>query len=92
MTQIYMQYICKCCGRIYLDKDVKGRMTPIKGYYCPKCCAKYGLINPPFPPKRELSDLQVKTLQKYQFPKGKNRLYSNENTFLDTDKGETQND
>ncbi len=76
MNKVYMQYICKNCGKIYLDKDVKGRMTPIKGYYCPECIEKYGLENPAFPPKKRLSEAQIRTLKKYQFPKGKNKLNS----------------
>ena len=51
-------------------------MTPIKGYYCPECIEKYGLENPAFPPKKQLSEAQIRTLKKYQFPKGKNKLNS----------------
>ena len=89
---IFMQYICKYCGKIYLDKDIKGRMTPIKGYYCPECVEKYGFVNPEFPPKKQLYESQIETLKKHQFPKGKNRLNSNENRFFEEQHGDEQND
>ena len=69
---VFMQYICKCCDKIYLDKDVKGRMTPIKGCYCPEYVEKYGFVNPETPPKKKLSKKQISTLQNNQFCKRKN--------------------
>lgn len=72
LKKIYMQYICKYCDKIYLDKDVKGRMTPIKGCYCPECVEKYGFVNPETLPKKKLSKKQISTLQKNQFRVRKN--------------------
>ena len=77
--EIYMQYICKYCDKIYLDKDVKGRMTPIKGCYCPECVEKYGVVKPESPPKKKLSEKQTNTLKKNQFQVQKNSLSSKEN-------------
>lgn len=77
--QIYMQYICKCCDKIYLDNDVKGRMTPIKGCYCLECVEEYGFVNPETPPKKKLSEKQINTLRKNQFQVRKNSLSSKEN-------------
>lgn len=62
--QIFMQYICanKLCDCIFLDKDVKGRMTPIKGLYCPDCLAK-GFKNPDKRPKKKLVETQLRNLK-----------------------------
>lgn len=79
LKKIYMQYICKNCDRIYLDKDVKGRMTPIKGCYCPECIERYGFVNPETRPKKKLSEKQISTLQNNQFRVRKNSLSSKEN-------------
>lgn len=76
---IYMQYICKYCDKIYLDKDVKNRMTAIKGCYCPECVEKYGFVNPKTPPKKKLSEKQINTLRKNQFQVRKNSSSSKEN-------------
>ena len=76
---IYMQYICKNCDKIYLDKDVKGRMTPIKGCYCLECVEEYGFVNPETPSKKKLSEKQISTLQQNQFRVRKNSLSSKEN-------------
>lgn len=72
LKKIFMQYICKHCDKIYLDKDVKGRMTPIKGCYCPECVEKYGFVNPETPPKKKLSVKQINTLKENQFQVRKN--------------------
>lgn len=77
--EVFMQYICKKCDKIYLDKDVRGRMTPIKGCYCPECVEKYGFVNPKTPPKKKLSKKQINTLKKNRFCKRKNRSSSKEN-------------
>ena len=82
----FMQYICKYCDKIYLDKDVKGRMTPIKGCYCPECVEKYGFVNPKIPPKKRLSKKQINTLKKNQFQVRKNRQNS-EQTSTNNMKG-----
>lgn len=73
MAEVYMQYICKNCDCIFLDKDVKGRMTPIKGCYCPECVEKYGFKNPETPPKKKLSNRQKNVLTKNKFVKRKNQ-------------------
>ena len=67
MSEAYMQYICRNCDCIYLDKDVKGRMTPIKGYYCPDCVEKFGFTNPIQRPKKKLSNKQKEILNKNSF-------------------------
>ena len=89
--QIYMQYICKNCDKIYLDKDVSGRMTPIKGCYCPECCKKYGFVNSPTPPKKKLSKKQMEVLQKNKFCKRKKSSLSNENTSSNIEGGKNGN-
>lgn len=62
--QVFMQYICanKLCDCMFLDKDVKGRMTPIKGFYCPDCQAK-GLNNPEQRLKKKVVEAQLKNLK-----------------------------
>lgn len=79
MSEVYMQYICKNCDCIYLDKDVKGRITPIKGYYCPDCVEKYGFVNPPQRPKKKLSNKQKEILNKNIFLVRKNSNKNNSN-------------
>lgn len=79
MSEVYMQYICKNCDCIYLDKDVKGRMTPIKGYYCPDCVEKYEFVNPPQRPKKKLSNKQKEILNKNSFLVRKNSNKNNSN-------------
>ena len=88
--QIFMQYICKNCDKIYLDKDVKGRRTPIKGYYCPECVEKYGFINPPFLAKKKLSKKQKEVLQKNKFHKRKKSSISKENNYVNINGGKNE--
>lgn len=85
--QIFMQYICAACDCIFLDKDVKGRMTPIKGCYCPDCQAK-GFKNPEVRPKKKVVDAQLKNLKCYQLTillEGR----KNQSELYKTDKGDT---
>ena len=79
MSEAYMQYICRNCDCIYLDKDVKGRMTPIKGYYCPDCVEKFGFTNPIQRPKKKLSNKQKEILNKNSFLVRKNSNKTNLN-------------
>ncbi len=69
--EIFMQYFCQNCDCIFLDKDVKGRITPIKGFYCPECQA-LGFKNPEERPKKKFTKAQVENMQKHQFKKRKN--------------------
>lgn len=86
--QIYMQYICANpeCDCMFLDKDVKGRMTPIKGFYCPDCQAK-GFKNPEVRPKKKVVEAQLKNLKCNQLTiplEGrKNPSILNENASVD---------
>ena len=70
--QIYMQYICANpeCDSIFHDKDVKGRMSPIKGFYCPECKAK-GFENPKERIKKNFSKTQIENRMKHQFKERK---------------------
>ena len=70
-TGIFMQYACKNCEKMFLGKDVKGRMTIIKGYYCPECQA-LGFVNPTERPKKKLSAKQQEVLEKNKFGVRKN--------------------
>jgi hypothetical protein len=73
--QIYMQYICANseCDCIFLDKDVKGRMTPVKGFYCSDCQSK-GFKNPKVRLKKCFTKEQIINRKKYQFKARKNVL------------------
>ncbi len=66
--QIYMQYICANpeCDCMFLGKDVKGKMTPIKGFYCPECQSK-GFKNPKERLKKQFTKAQIENIKKYQF-------------------------
>lgn len=79
MTQIYMQYLCKHCGKIFLDKDVKGRITPIKGFYCEECIEEYGFTNPTMPIKKTLNIEQLENLKKGREIARKNQAKKREN-------------
>ncbi len=90
VEQIFMQYICKNCDCIFLDKDVKGRMTPVKGFYCPECIAN-GFINPSQPLKKKLSEKQLEVLNKNKFPKRKKSPVSNESNTSSMNGGTDEN-
>ena len=66
--RIYMQYICANpeCDCMFIDKDVKGKMTPIKGFYCTNCKTK-GFTNPKERIKKQFSKLQTVIREKNQF-------------------------
>lgn len=87
--QIFMQYICanKLCDCMFLDKDVKGRMTPIKGTFCTSCLEK-GFKNPDKRPKKKLVETQLRNLKCNQLTiplEGR----KNESEITETDKGDT---
>ena len=79
MDSIFMQYICKNCGCMFLEQDRRGRMTPIKGYYCPECIKKYGYINPSYPIKKQLTEKQLENLKKGREIARKNQAKKREN-------------
>ena len=56
-----------------------GRMTPIKGYYCPDCVEKFGFTNPIQRPKKKLSNKQKEILNKNSFLVRKNSNKTNLN-------------
>lgn len=78
--EIFMQYFCANpkCDCIFIDKDVKGKMTPVKGCYCPDCQSKYGYVNQERR-KKKLSVKQKETLKKNQFKERKECSVSAEN-------------
>lgn len=67
-----MQYICANadCDCIFHGEDVKGRMSPIKGFYCPECKAK-GFENPKERLKKKFSKTQIENRLKHQFKERK---------------------
>lgn len=71
-TICYVWHFCKNpqCNEGFMDEDLTNTKTyPPKWKYCAKCCEKYGFVNPETPPKKQLSEKQKATLNKYKFTK-----------------------
>ena len=81
----YVAHICKntTCNNIWVDEDLtNAKSYPPKWRYCEECCINYGYVNQETPPKKELSQRQLETLNKHKFAKRKNDLKTNVNNKI----------
>lgn len=67
IEKIYVTHTCKNlkCQRAFVDEDLIGGLRVPTWKYCPEC-TNLGFVNKKTPPKRRLSDAQLKTL-KYNY-------------------------
>ena len=65
MSKNFVPHVCKHCKSIFIDVDLTNAKTNTPMWkYCERCCKTYGYINPPFPPKRQISKEQRERLLK----------------------------
>ena len=82
MSKNYVLHFCKNkkCNNGWIDEDLTNAQSrPPSWKYCEDCCAKYGFVNPPHPPKKKLSEKQLNVLNKNKFTKRKKSPVWNEN-------------
>ena len=67
---VYIVHFCKNrdCNNAWLDLDLThAKSRPPRWKYCEDCCKKYGFTNSDIPPKKQLSEKQLETMQKNRF-------------------------
>lgn len=70
----FVLHFCKNkkCNNGWIDEDLtNAKSRPPKWKYCDECCEKYGFVNPPYPPKKQLSEKQKEVIEKNKFQKRK---------------------